>query len=107
MDNTTVRGKENIGFTYKVDLNKLHQTIKETEEDGEPMENFIEGKLGLRGDNNSYSYHYHYPNFFIYNYDEKTGEFWLSNGNRVTEDNLCLLYHSKIISKPEIKLENE
>ena len=101
MDNMNDRGKDNIGFTYKVNLDRLHETIRETAENGEPMENFIKGRLGVHDGNYS---NYHYPEFFIYN--SKYGEFWLSNGNSASEWNLSLLFSAGIISNPEIKLEN-
>ena len=103
MDNMNDRGKENIGFTYKVNLVRLYETIRETAENGEPMENFIKGRLGVHDGNYS---NYHYPDFFIYNYDSKYGEFWLSNGNKVIDGNLSLLFSAGIISGPEKKLEN-
>ena len=102
MDN--MNGKGAIGFTYKVNLSRLYETIRETAEDGEPMENFIKGSLGVHDGNYS---NYHYPDFFIYNYDDRYGEFWLSNGNRVINGNLSLLFSAGIISEPEKKLENE
>ena len=101
MDNMNNQCKDNIGFTYKVNLDRLHETIRKTAEDGEPMENFIKGRLGVHDGNYS---NYHYPEFFIYN--SKYGEFWLSNGNSASEWNLSLLFSAGIISNPEIKLEN-
>jgi hypothetical protein len=98
-------GKDNIGLTYKVNLPRLYKIIKETAEYGEPMENFIKGRLGVHDGNYR---NYYFPDFFIYNYDDNYGgEYWLSNGNRVIGGNLSLLLSAGIISEPEIKLENK
>jgi hypothetical protein len=104
MDKIGNRGKTKIGLTYKVNLERLHEIIRETKEYGEPIENFIKKILGVHDGNYT---NYYYPDFFIYNYDDKTREYWLSNGKKVIEGNLSYLQDESIISQPKIKLENK
>jgi hypothetical protein len=103
-----LQGIEMIGFTYQVNLPRLEETIRETAEDGEPMENFIRGRLEIcdgiyKGDYNRNRF----PTFFIYRYDPEREEFWLSNGNIVQRHNLSLLISCGIISEPVHDPENE
>jgi len=93
-------GKEAIGFTYKVNLDKLYETIEESVKNGYSMENFI--KKILTNSKKKYSIE-----FFICNYDNKTKEYWLSNGCIAITRNLCLLYNCKIISNFTPNLQNK
>ena len=100
MDKIKNIGKEAIGFTYKVNLDKLYETIEESVKNGYSMENFIKHILG-------YSQNKYNIEFFICNYDNKKNEYWLSNGSIVIYGNLDLLISCQIISNFVPNLQNK
>ena len=95
-------GKQAIGFTYKVNLDKLYENIAESEEEGYSMECFIKNILGYSQNKYQYSIE-----FFICNYNVKTNEYWLSNGSIVLYGNLLFLHSCKIISNFKPNLQNK
>ena len=96
--------KGKIGLTYTVNIPRLNETIRESAEDGEPMENFINGILGVVDDDRV---NYNYPDFFIY--DFKRDYYFLSNGNKLNKNVFDgrLNQLGNIIGQPEMKLENK
>ncbi len=106
-----------IGDTFEVNLDILENIIRETDEDGLSIENFINIIVGVFDCDGC---DYYYPDFFIYNSDpdpnpnhldpdpnQKCDVFRLSNGNTALHRNLSLLSSYGIISKPEKKLLNK
>jgi hypothetical protein len=102
MDTIKEIGKEAIGFTYKVNLDKIHENIEESVKEGYSMENFLKNILGYSQNKNAYSIE-----FFICNYDDKYNEYWLSNGSIVVYGNLIFLRSCKIISNFIPNLQNK
>jgi len=102
MDTIKEIGKEAIGFTYKVNLDKIYENIEESVKEGYSMENFLKNILGYSQNKNAYSIE-----FFICNYDDKYNEYWLSNGSIVVYGNLIFLRNCKIISNFIPNLQNK